>query len=125
MTDILWEKQTQPRQVHGRVQTRRCRAGPHVWQADRPDRQGPGIYDSTLGNWVRQDRIDRGKQEGLTSVERTRLAELEAENAKLRMQRDLLKRTVALLGEEDGGAVRRYRRVDDLQGCRVPGSSCL
>ena len=23
-----------------------------------------GIYDSTLGNWVRQDRIDRGEQEG-------------------------------------------------------------
>jgi transposase len=23
-----------------------------------------GIYDSTLGNWVRQDRIDGGEQEG-------------------------------------------------------------
>jgi transposase len=23
-----------------------------------------GIYDSTLGNWVPQDRIDRGKAEG-------------------------------------------------------------
>jgi transposase len=23
-----------------------------------------GIYDSTLGNWVRQDRIDRGEREG-------------------------------------------------------------
>jgi transposase len=28
-----------------------------------------GIYDSTLGNWVRQDRIDRGEQEGLSSDE--------------------------------------------------------
>jgi transposase-like protein len=28
-----------------------------------------GIYDSTLGNWVRQDRIDRGEQDGLTSDE--------------------------------------------------------
>jgi transposase len=54
-----------------------------------------GIYDSTLGNWVRQDRIDRGEQEGLTSAQRTRLAELEAECAKLRMQRDLLKRSLA------------------------------
>jgi transposase len=54
-----------------------------------------GIYDSTLGNWVRQDRIDRGEAEGLTSDERARLSRLEAENARLRMERDLLKRTVA------------------------------
>lgn len=54
-----------------------------------------GIYDSTLGNWVKQDRIDRGEREGLTSDERARLRELEAENARLRMERDLLKRSVA------------------------------
>jgi transposase len=59
-----------------------------------------GIYDSTLGNWVRQDRIDRGEQEGLTTEERTRLRQLEAENAKLRMERDLLKRTVAFWVKE-------------------------
>src|SRR4029453_11589138 len=52
-----------------------------------------GIYDSTLGNWVRQDRIDRGEQEGLSSEERARLGELERETARLRMERDLLKRT--------------------------------
>jgi transposase len=59
-----------------------------------------GIYDSTLGNWVRQDRIDRGEREGLTSDERARLRELEAENARLRMERDLLKRTVAFWVKE-------------------------
>ena len=59
-----------------------------------------GSYDSTLGNWVRQDRIDRGEAEGLTSDERARLRALEAENAKLRMERDLLKRTVAFWVKE-------------------------
>jgi transposase len=59
-----------------------------------------GIYDSTLGNWVRQDRIDRGEREGLTTDERARLARLEAENTKLRMERDLLKRTVAFWVKE-------------------------
>ena len=59
-----------------------------------------GVYDSTLGNWVRQDRIDRGEREGLTTDERARLARLEAENAKLRMERDLLKRTVAFWVKE-------------------------
>ena len=54
-----------------------------------------GIYDSTLGNWVRQDAIDRGERKGLTTEERERLRQLEAENAKLRMERELLKRTVA------------------------------
>jgi transposase len=59
-----------------------------------------GIYDSTLGNWVRQDRIDRGEQQGLTSDERARLTELERETARLRMERDLLKRTVAFWVKE-------------------------
>ena len=54
-----------------------------------------GIYDSTLGNWVKQSRIDRGEREGLTSDERARLREVEADNARLRMERDLLKRSVA------------------------------
>jgi transposase len=59
-----------------------------------------GLYDSTLGNWVRQAQIDRGEREGLSSEDRARLRELEAENAKLRMERDLLKRTVAFWVKE-------------------------
>jgi len=59
-----------------------------------------GIYDSTLGNWVRQDRIDRGEHEGLTSDQQARLRELERETARLRMERDLLKRTVAFWVKE-------------------------
>ncbi len=54
-----------------------------------------GIYDSTLGNWVKQERINRGEAEGLTTDERTRLRELERDNARLRMERDLLKRATA------------------------------
>jgi transposase len=59
-----------------------------------------GIYDSTLGNWVKQDRIDGGKREERTSDERARLRELERDNARLRMERDLLKRTVAFWVKE-------------------------
>ncbi len=44
-----------------------------------------GIYDSSLGNWVKQDQVDRGEREGLSSNERARLRELERENARLRM----------------------------------------
>ena len=50
-----------------------------------------GIYDSTLGNWVRQDEINRGEREGLSTEERARLRELERENARLRMDREFEK----------------------------------
>jgi transposase len=54
-----------------------------------------GIYDSSLGSWVRQDEINRGERDGLSNDEKARLSELERENARLRMERELLKRAVA------------------------------
>jgi len=59
-----------------------------------------GVSETSLGNWLRQDRVDRGEREGLTSQDRARLGELEAENARLRMERDLLKRSVAFWVKE-------------------------
>jgi transposase InsO family protein len=61
---------------------------------------------------VRQDRIDRGEQEGLSSQERARLGELERDNARLRMERDLRKRTVAFWVTETSR--------DALPLCRCP-----
>ena len=54
-----------------------------------------GIYDSTLGNWVKQDEIDRGERDGVSTSDREEVAELRRENARLRMERELLKRAVA------------------------------
>jgi transposase-like protein len=54
-----------------------------------------GVVEQTLGNWVRQERIDRGEREGLTSEERERVTELERQVKRLTMERDLLKRSVA------------------------------
>ena len=54
-----------------------------------------GIYDSTLGNWVKQDEINRGVRDGVTTAERKEVTELRRENARLRMERELLKRAVA------------------------------
>ena len=61
-----------------------------------------GIGESNLGNWVRQARVDRGEREGLTTGERTELAQLRRENAQLRMERDLLKRATAFWVKESG-----------------------
>jgi transposase-like protein len=54
-----------------------------------------GIYDSSLGNWVRQDEVNRGERDGLSSDDSHELSELRRENARLRMERELLKRAVA------------------------------
>jgi len=54
-----------------------------------------GVNPGTLGNWVAHERIERGERDGLTVDERADLVELRAENAQLRMERDLLKRSLA------------------------------
>ncbi len=59
-----------------------------------------GIYDSSLGSWVRQDQVNRGVRDGVSSNDKDRLLELERENARLRMERELLKRAVAFWVKE-------------------------
>jgi transposase len=59
-----------------------------------------GVNEGTLGNWVNKERIERGERDGLTGDERAELAELRAENAQLRMERDLLKRSMAFWVKE-------------------------
>ena len=64
--------------------------------------RGLGVGEGTLGNWVRQARVDRGERAGVTTSERAELAELRKENARLRMERDLLKRATAFWVKESG-----------------------
>jgi transposase len=63
-----------------------------------------GVNDGTLGNWVAAARRAREGGSGVLSEdERAELARLRRENAELRMQRDVLKRSVALWVDEAMG----------------------
>jgi transposase len=56
-----------------------------------------GVNEGTLGNWVaRERRAQDGSGRPLSADERAELHQLRKDNAELRMQRDVLKRSVAL-----------------------------
>jgi transposase len=59
-----------------------------------------GVIEQTLGNWVRQERVDRGERDGLSTEEREEMARLRREVKRLTMERDLLKRSVAFWVKE-------------------------
>jgi transposase len=61
-----------------------------------------GVSEQTLRNWRRQDQVDRHERDdGLTSQEREELRQLRRENARLRQERDLLKRAAAFFAAEN------------------------
>ena len=62
-----------------------------------------GINAGTLGNWVAKDRAGRGDRPQLSEDERAELTRLQKENTELRMQRDVLKRSVVLWVDEAMG----------------------
>jgi transposase len=78
-----------------------------VFETGRPIAQVArelGVNEGTLGNWVVKARRDRdGGNAALTEDERAELARLRRENSELRMQRDVLKRSVALWVDEAMG----------------------
>ena len=59
-----------------------------------------GIGAGTLGSWVKKDRLSRGEDPERTKVDPAYVRQLERELAELRMERDVLKRSVVLWVKE-------------------------
>ena len=70
-------------------------------RAPRELAESLGVSQQTLRNWRRQDQIDhRERDDGLPSDEREELRRLRRENARLKQERDLLKRAAAFFARE-------------------------
>jgi len=60
-----------------------------------------GVSQQTLRNWLKQEAVDAGHAEGVTSEEREELGRLRRENRVLREEREILKKAAAFFVKEN------------------------
>lgn len=59
-----------------------------------------GIVEGTLGNWVGKYRAENPeKEKALTPIERAKVAGIEAENRRLKMENEFLKKAAAFFAK--------------------------
>jgi transposase len=71
------------------------------WAAIRSIAGKIGCTEETLRKWVRQNEVDTGRRNGLTSDDRARLKELERENRELRRANEILRKASAFFAQAE------------------------
>jgi len=59
-----------------------------------------GVHVESVRNWLRQADIDGGERPGTSTLDKSRIRELERENAELRRANEILKSAAAFFGAE-------------------------
>jgi transposase len=62
-----------------------------------------GVTAESLRKWVKQDQIDAGEREGLTTEEREELRRLRREVKVLRQEKEILRKATAFFAREEIG----------------------
>lgn len=65
-----------------------------------------GVSTGTLRNWLKQQQIDPGKRDGLTTDEREELRRLRKENKVLKEEREVLRKATAFFAREEKSSRR-------------------
>jgi transposase len=65
-----------------------------------------GVSIGTLRNWLKQQHIDAGKRDGLTTDEREELRRLRKENKVLKEEREVLRKATAFFAREEKSSRR-------------------
>ena len=73
------------------------------WQAMKSIAAKLGIHADTLRGWRRQQQVDVGQRQGLSTEDRERLKQLEKENRELRRANEILKSASAFFAAEFDG----------------------
>lgn len=61
-----------------------------------------GIAESCLRNWLKQEQLDhRERDDGLTSTERQELKQLRRENARLKQEKEILRKAAAFFARDE------------------------
>jgi transposase-like protein len=72
-----------------------------------------GVTEVSISSWMKQADLDTGQRsDGVTSSEKQELAQLRRENARLREERDILKKAAAWFAQEEEAARTHKKRSD-------------